>query len=491
MQSAGRARCELGRLGEGPAPLARLHQRLGAVFAGLGLQHDRQAALGGGEEAAGMAVANGTNMMVTKNLGRVTTVFKDGQDLPHLLTTEAHLAIGHTRYSTAGNNTFEAAQPVWAESKPGSNDSETVALAHNGNLTNYAELCAASGYKEKDFPSDSHLVGQLIADELAAASIKSLSRAVAKVMRRLDGGYSLVIMNEKELIGLRDRHGHRPLSVARKDSGWTLASETPAHDITGATYIRDIEPGEMVVINQSGIRSEKIFPEEYIDPKLCLFEFVYFARPDGHISNQSVYAARFMMGKLMHEQAPVRGGTVTIGVPESGLIAAEGFSEASGIPHRKGFYKSTYSGRTFILPTQDLRETAVFMKLNPIKDNIVGQRLVVTDDSIMRGTTHKQAVRLLREAGADEVHLRLMSPPNKYACNLGINTPTNGELLANGMTIPEMQNHLEVDSLAFLSLDRLKKAAGAVVGFCDACMTGDYPKDMPVTLLPGRKQRIA
>ncbi|MBX3313928.1 MAG: amidophosphoribosyltransferase [Actinobacteria bacterium] len=433
-----------------------------------------------GQESAGMAVSDGEQVMVVKDMGLVSHVFDDRTLAP--LT--GHLAIGHTRYSTTGSSTWRNAQPVYR----GVGDTQ-FALGHNGNLVNTGELAEEAGMLPGTVASDSDLIAELIAGELEAGAGEGpihLDDAVARVLPRLRGAFSLVFMDEDRVIGVRDPNGFRPLCLGRLDSGgWVLASESPALDVVGAHFVREVDPGEMVVIDGEGVHSSMPFPEERLDPKLCIFEFVYFARPDTRLYGRSVHHARVRQGELLAEQAPVEADMV-MGVPESGLPAAEGFARASGIPYGQGLVKNRYIGRTFIAPSQELRAQGVRMKLNPLKENLQGKRVVVVDDSVVRGTTQRQLVKMLREAGVTEVHLRLTSPPIKWSCFYGIDTGKRSELLAHNMTVEQIQRYLDVDSLAFITLDRLVASTGASgAGFCDACFTGDYPVEVPVTLSKG------
>jgi amidophosphoribosyltransferase len=285
---------------------------------------------------------------------------------------------------------------------------------------------------------------------------------------------------------VRDPNGFRPLCLGGLDSGgWVLASESPALDVISARFVRELEPGEMVVIDASGCRTIRPFPESRVEPRLCIFEFVYIARPDSQLYGKEVHGARRRMGELLAEQAPVDADLV-MGVPESGVPAAEGFARASGIPYGQGLVKNRYIGRTFIAPSQEMRASGVRRKLNPLKDNVAGKRLVVVDDSIVRGTTQRAITRMLREAGATEVHLRVSSPPYRWPCFYGVDTGTRAELLAANLTVTEMQNVLGVDSLAFLSQENLVRAIEAPgAGFCTACVSGEYPIEVPVTLTKG------
>jgi amidophosphoribosyltransferase len=403
-----------------------------------------------------------------------------------------HLAIGHTRYSTTGSSTWRNAQPVYRSA-----GATQFALGHNGNLVNTAELAEGAGMLPGTVASDSDLVAELVAIEIERAEKAAaqageidpaavgarLDAALTEVLPHLQGAFSLVFMDENRVIGVRDPNGFRPLCLGRlDDGGWVLASESPALDVVGAHFVREVEPGEMVVIDADGVRSSRPFPESRVDPKLCIFEFVYFARPDSRLYGKSVHHARVRQGELLAEQAPAEADMV-MGVPESGIPAAEGFARASGIPYGQGLVKNRYIGRTFIAPSQEMRALAVRMKLNPLKENLAGKRVVVVDDSVVRGTTQKQIVKLLRESGVKEVHLRLTSPPIKWSCFYGIDTGKRSELLAASLEVEEIRQYLDVDSLAFITLDRLVESTGTSgAGFCDACFTGHYPVEVPVSL---------
>jgi amidophosphoribosyltransferase len=441
-----------------------------------------------GQESAGMAVSDGTDVMVVKDMGLVAHVFDDRTLAPLV----GHLAIGHTRYSTTGSSTWRNAQPVYRSA-----GATQFALGHNGNLVNTAELAEGAGMLPGTVASDSDLVAELVAIEIERAEKAAaqageidpaavgarLDAALTEVLPHLQGAFSLVFMDENRVIGVRDPNGFRPLCLGRlDDGGWVLASESPALDVVGAHFVREVEPGEMVVIDADGVRSSRPFPESRVDPKLCIFEFVYFARPDSRLYGKSVHHARVRQGELLAEQAPAEADMV-MGVPESGIPAAEGFARASGIPYGQGLVKNRYIGRTFIAPSQEMRALAVRMKLNPLKENLAGKRVVVVDDSVVRGTTQKQIVKLLRESGVKEVHLRLTSPPIKWSCFYGIDTGKRSELLAASLEVEEIRQYLDVDSLAFITLDRLVESTGTSgAGFCDACFTGHYPVEVPVSL---------
>jgi amidophosphoribosyltransferase len=430
-----------------------------------------------GQESAGMAVSDGDTIMIVKDMGLVTNVF----DERTLAPLQGHLAIGHTRYSTTGSSTWRNAQPVYRE--PG--DEAGFALGHNGNLTNTAALAAEAGMLPGTVESDSDLVAELVARAYPPADHsdgRDLERALSSVLPSLEGAFSFVVMDAGHLIGVRDPNGFRPLCLGRLESGWVLASESPALDIIGATFIREIEPGEMVIIDAAGIRSVHPFPPERVQPRLCVFEFVYLARPDTQLYGKEVHGARRRMGELLAEQAPVDADLV-IPVPNSGVPAAEGYARRSGIPYGEGLVKNQYIGRTFIAPSQEMRSRGVRRKLNPLRENIAGKRLVVVDDSIVRGTTQKALVQMLREAGAAEVHVRIPSPPYRWPCFYGIDTGSRSELIAANLSVGEIQAYLGVDSLAYLTIENLVTAIDAPkAGFCTACLTGEYPTDVPVAL---------
>jgi amidophosphoribosyltransferase len=434
-----------------------------------------------GQEAAGIAVSDGESVTVVKDMGLVTQVF----DERRLHPLRGHLAIGHVRYSTTGSSNWGNAQPVYRSA--GRNG---FALGHNGNLTNTRALAAGlgmlPGMERPDITCDSDLIGELLAAEYpSAASAESardlgagsdLETALRAVLPRLEGAFSLVLMDEHRLVAVRDSRGFRPLVLGRIEKGWVVASETAALDIVGARFVRDVEPGEMVVIDRAGVRSVRWAQAA---PTLCLFEFVYFARPDSLLYGQNVHAARQRMGEELARQAPIAADMV-MPVPESGIPAAQGFAREIGIPYGDGLVKNRYVGRTFISPTPAMRGTGVRVKLNPLVENIRGKRLVVVDDSIVRGTTTRQIVTMLRESGALEVHLRISSPPYRWPCFYGMDTSRRSELLAADLSVGEIRDYLGVDSLSYLELERLVRATGAAEGsFCNACLTGNYPVAIP------------
>jgi len=427
-----------------------------------------------GQESAGIAVSDASNITVVKNMGLVAQAIDDRI----LAGLEGHVAIGHTRYSTTGSSSWRASQPFYRDV-----GEREFALGHNGNLVNTADLARQAGMLPGTVTSDSDLVAELVAAELRQGS-STLEAAMCAVVTRLEGGFSFVALDRDHLIGIRDPNGFWPLCLGRLDSGgWVLASETPALDIAGAQFIREVDPGEVVVVDGGGCRSVRPFDSERLNPTLCLFEFVYFSRPDSTLYGSNVHEARQQMGERLAEQAPIEADFV-MPVPESGIPAAQGYARRSGVPYRDGLVKNRYIGRTFIAPNQELRSLSVRMKLNPIRSNIEGQRLIVVDDSIVRGTTTRAMVRMLREAGALEVHLRISSPPYRWPCYYGMDTGTRAELLAADLTVEEIRDYLGVDSLSYLGLGQLLGAtATAGAGFCSACLTGQYPVEIPVELV--------
>jgi len=426
-----------------------------------------------------MAVSDGSTMIVVKDMGLVTHVFDDYR----IASLAGHLAIGHTRYSTTGSSSWHNAQPMYRHA-----GGTEFALGHNGNLTNIEELAASIGMLPGVATSDSDLMAELLARELESAAGHfpaegtNLVSALMKVLPRMRGAFSLVLADCVQLVGVRDPNGFRPLCLGRLDDGWVLASETPALDITGAHFVREVEPGEVLAIDANGCRSYHPWPAERVQPRLCLFEFVYLARPDSRLYGQELHGARARMGELLAEQAPVAADLVA-GVPDSGMPAAEGYSRRSGILFGHALVKNRYIGRTFINPDPGQRAMGVRRKLNPLREAITGKRLVVVDDSIVRGTTTRAMVAMLREAGTREVHLRISSPPYRWPCFYGLDTGTRSELVAADLEVGEICDYVGADSLAFLSLDALKRATGVPsAGFCDACLTGEYPVAVPARL---------
>lgn len=422
-----------------------------------------------GQESAGMAVADGRSLLVYKDMGLVSQVF----DETTLETLQGHLAIGHTRYSTTGSSRWENAQPAFKTSATGG-----LALAHNGNLTNTAKLAAELGRTFSGRASASSDT-EVVAEMLAREADLSLEEAIVRTMPRLEGAFSLVIMDERTLYGVRDPHGVRPLCVGKLPGGWVIASETAALDIVGATLVREVDPGEMVAIDEQGLRSRRFATAT---PHLCVFEYVYLARADSTLAGRSVHQVRRALGVALAREAPVDADLV-IPVPDTAMSAAGGYAEASGIPYGEGLMKNRYVGRTFIQPSQTMRQLGIRIKLNPLREAIDRRRLVVVDDSIVRGNTTKAIVSMLREAGAREVHVRITSPPVRWPCFYGIDLPTRAELVASDLLSDEIAAYIGADSLAYLSLEALVAAAReGGKGLCSACFTGAYPIPVDVTL---------
>ena len=427
-----------------------------------------------GQESAGIATSDGHSILVYKDMGLVSQVFDESS----LTSLRGHLAIGHTRYSTTGGSTWENAQPTL-----GGSDRGTVALAHNGNLINSTELRdlvdqqldgrAARGELARGNTSDTALVTALLSEN----PDKPLEDTALEVLPKLRGAFCFVFMDEHTLYAARDPHGVRPLALGRLERGWVVASETAALQTIGASIVREVEPGELIAIDADGLRSTKFAAGQ--ERAGCIFEYVYLARPDTTISGRSVHAARVDMGKQLAKEHPVEADLV-IPVPESGTPAAVGYAQESGIPFGQGLTKNAYVGRTFIQPSQTLRQLGIRLKLNPLREVIRGKRLVVVDDSIVRGNTQRALVRMLREAGAAEVHVRISSPPVKWPCFYGIDFASRAELIANGLSADEIAASLGADSLGYISQDGLVAATEQPrAALCTACFSGQYPIELP------------
>jgi amidophosphoribosyltransferase len=423
-----------------------------------------------GQEAAGIAVADGSQIVVFKDLGLVSQVF-DEQTLSSLV---GHIAVGHCRYSTTGSTTWENAQPTFAITDVGSG----IALGHNGNLVNTVELAA----RVSALPgragrgkcgTDSDVVTRLLAGRSADAGLEA---AAMELLPDLQGAFSFVFCDEHTLYAARDPHGVRPLVLGRLDRGWVVASETAALDIVGASFVREVEPGELLAIDADGLRSERFAAPT---PKGCVFEYVYLARPDTSISGRGVLASRVVIARRLALEQPVEADLV-IPTPESGTPAAIGYAQASGIPYGQGLVKNAYVGRTFIQPSQTIRQLGIRLKLNPLRDVIRGKRLIVVDDSIVRGNTQRALVRMLREAGAVEVHVRIASPPVRWPCFYGIDFASRAELIANAGDVEAVRRSIGADSLSYVSLEGLIAATEQPKNrLCTACFTGDYPIPIP------------
>lgn len=425
-----------------------------------------------GQESAGITVSDGKHLSTYKDLGLVTQVFNERI----LESLKGFLSIGHVRYSTTGSTRLENSQPIISSFKGG-----RVALAHNGNLLNTVQLrkiLTSENYVFKT-TSDTELIAALISKHLEH---NSLEEAIARTMQTINGAYSIVIATETQLAASRDPYGIRPLSLGKTSTGYVIASETCALDIVGASFVRDIEPGEIVIINQDGM-----FSFEGIAPKkrsMCMFEFIYFARPDSQIYGKTLFQVRETLGRLLALEAPV-DADIVIPVPDSGTPSAVGYAEESGINFSEGLIKNRYVGRTFIEPTQALRQLGIRLKLNPLKAIVSGKRVVLVDDSIVRGNTSKQIVSLIKEAGAREVHARISSPPVRWPCFYGIDTANRAELIASTALTEEIRKYIGADSLQYLSLESLLKATNMnKEDFCLACLDGNYPIEIPKDLKP-------
>jgi amidophosphoribosyltransferase len=431
-----------------------------------------------GQEAAGIAVGDSSQVVVYKDLGLVNQVFSEQT----LASLRGHVAIGHCRYSTTGGGTWENAQPTFRTNDAG----RGLAVGHNGNLVNVTELAERVSEQEGRLANastpadgcdratnDSDLVTAL----LAAKSVdKSVEEAAMELFPTVRGGFSMVFCDEDTLYAVRDPQGVRPLVLGRLERGWVVASETAGLDIVGASFVREVEPGELLAIDEGGLRSQSFASPK---PKGCVFEYVYLARPDTTISGRSVHSTRVEIGRRLAKEHPVDADLV-IPVPESGTPAAIGYAQASGIPYGNGLVKNSYVGRTFIQPSQTIRQLGIRLKLNPLREVIRGKRLVVVDDSIVRGNTQRALVRMLREAGAVEVHVRIASPPVKWPCFYGIDFASRAELIANGLDSDGVRRSVGADSLGHVSLDGLIAATEQPSSrLCAACFDGEYPIPLP------------
>lgn len=446
-----------------------------AYFGLYALQHR-------GQESAGIAVSDGRRMLVYREMGLVAQVFNEAT----LESLNGYLGIGHTRYSTTGKSNWENSQPTFRSTASGH-----LALAHNGNLVNTSELirevqtqAEARGELHSQNEQISIRPGvsdtEVITSLLAASPDLPIEATALEVLPKLVGAFSLVFMDEQTLFAARDRHGIRPLVLGRLEAGWVVASEVAALDIVGASYVREVEPGEMIAIDEHGLRSHSFAAPT---PRTCVFEYVYLARPDAIINGKNVNASRVSVGRRLAKEAPVDADLV-IPVPESGTPAAIGYATESGIPFAQGLVKNSYVGRTFIEPSQSIRQLGIRLKLNPLKEIIAGKRLIVVDDSIVRGNTQRAIVRMLREAGATEVHVRIASPPVRWPCFLGVDFATRSQLIAAGLDTAEIRKVIDADSLEYVSMEGLVDSTGVTKNrLCRACFDGDYPVPPPETLL--------
>ena len=421
----------------------------------LGLQHR-------GQESAGISIMDKNSLRTKKGMGLVSDVFRDNA-IKEL--DGGNAAIGHVRYSTTGDSSAANAQPLEGHCRLGS-----LAVAHNGNLVNADIIRSLMEDGGAIFQTTSDT--EVILNMIARGADKGIEKAVRDATRAIKGSYAIVLFIDNKLIGVRDPHGIRPLCLGRLDDSWILSSESSALNTVGAEFIRDLDPGEIVVIDENGVNS--LGHDTNSKLSTCIFEYIYFARPDSIIDGINVYEARKRCGREIFKENPVEADLV-VPVPDSGISAAVGYSEASGVPFEMGFIKNRYIGRTFIAPSQEMREKAVSVKLNVVKSIVEGKRIILIDDSIVRGTTSRRLVSQIRQAGAKEVHLRIVSPPILYSCHFGIDTPTTEELIASGKSVDEICSEIGADSLDYISLEGLNRALGQERNYCNGCLTGTYP----------------
>jgi len=426
-----------------------------SYFALYALQHR-------GQESAGIASAQNGHIMTVRDQGLVNQVF----DEQKLRALQGEMAVGHVRYSTTGTDSWENTQPVWRA------DVRELALAHNGNLTNAVELHAVLRERGVAFRSTSD--SEIIAALLSTHPADSIEAAVAEVMPQLDGAFSTVVMTKDRVVAFRDPAGLRPLALGIIGDRYCVASESCAFDIIGAEYLREVEPGECVTLGPKGLRTRQVVHGER--RAFCVFEHIYFARPDSRLEGRVVHTSRSRMGEVLAAEAPAPGADLVIAVPDSGNAAARGYARASGLSQNDGFVKNRYVARTFIQPGQELRKHGLRLKFNPLPDVVRGRRLVVVDDSIVRGNTTRQIVQMLRDAGAAEVHLRISAPPIRNPCHYGVDMSTREEMIAHRRSVAEIAAELGADSLAYLSLEGVYEAITSTrKTHCDACFSGDYP----------------
>jgi amidophosphoribosyltransferase len=419
-----------------------------------------------GQESAGIVAADGHRMRVSRAMGQVAEAFNE-QTLEKL---PGHLAIGHTRYSTAGESKIENAQPFLIDCAHGQ-----IAVGHNGNLVNAGELRDQLVNSGSIFQTSSDT--EVVLHLYARSKAPSVEEALVESVTQLSGAFSLVLLTKNRLVAARDPHGFRPLALGRLGEAWIVCSETCALDLIGATYVRDVEPGELVIISDGGVRSLRLFPPSQLAQ--CIFEHVYFARPDSYVFGRSVNEVRTDLGRILAREAPAPADVV-VPIPDSGVCAAVGFAEEAGLPLRMGLIRNHYVGRTFIQPQQSIRHFSVRVKLNPVRSILDGKRVILLDDSIVRGTTSRKIVRMVKAAGAREVHLRISCPPTVSPCFYGVDTPSKSELIAATHSLEEIRKYVEADSLAYLSLEGMRSAVGPQQNdYCTSCYTGIYPVAFP------------
>ena len=416
-----------------------------------------------GQESAGIASSDGERIYRHAGMGVVTEVFEKEEDISNL---RGHMAIGHNRYSTTGSSYLRNAQPLRADSILG-----PMVLSHNGNLVNTASL--RDNLEREGAIFQTSIDSEIVVHLMARSGISDFLEALIHALKQIKGAYSLLVMNRDTIYAVRDPNGFRPLVLGKLEDAYVLASETCAFDIINADYIREIEPGELVEISTKGIKSFYPFSKE--KQSLCIFEYIYFSRPDSIIFNNSVYDMRIALGRMLYKQSPVKADIV-IPIPDSSVVAAIGYSKESGIPYEMGLIRSHYIGRTFIEPSQKIRDFGAKIKYNVVKKAVEGKSVVVVDDSIMRGTTMRKIIKMLRAGGAKEIHIRISAPPTKFPCFYGIDIPTHNELIAATHTVEEIKKYLRVESIEYLSTETMLQAVNKPeMQFCMACFNGDYP----------------
>jgi len=432
-----------------------------------------------GQESAGIVSSDGHQLFVEKGMGHVADIFQE----PSFEKLKGDMAIGHTRYSTAGESSLQNAQPIKVACSKGE-----LALCHNGNLVNALEVRQRLENEGSIFQSTSD--SEVILHLIARSQKSTIEEAIQEALSQLAGAYSLIFLTKDKMIAVRDPRGFRPLCFGWLDGSPVIGSETCAFDLIDATFEREVEPGEMVIFSEQGVECRKIFPA--VEHSYCIFEHVYFSRPDSEIFGRSVYQSRYLLGKYLAQEQPA-GADIVVPVPDSGVAAAIGFSKESGIQFEFGLIRNHYVGRTFIEPKQSIRHFGVRIKLNPVADLLRGKRVVLVDDSLVRGTTSRKIVKMVRAAGATEVHVRISCPPTVSPCFYGVDTPTKRELIASSHSVEEICKYIEADSLGYLSHKSMLRACGDIEGqshFCSACYTGKYPVEFPESTLVEISSRV-
>lgn len=418
-----------------------------------------------GQESAGIASSDGEHIYRYAGMGKVLEVFNE----QHIDNLQGFIAIGHNRYSTTGSSFLRNAQPFRASSILG-----PIVLAHNGNLTNAGSI--RSELEERGHIFQTTIDSEVIVHLMARSGINDFTQALISALSQIKGAYSLLIMNKDMIYAVRDPYGFRPLVLGKLDGAWVVASETCAFDIIGAEYIREIEPGELIAFSKYGMKT--YYPFEKKKESLCVFEYIYFSRPDSIIFNESVHDMRIKMGRMLARSSPV-DADIVVPIPDSSVSAAIGYAREAGIPYEMAMIRSHYIGRTFIEPQQRIRDFGVKIKFNVVKSSVKGKRVILVDDSIMRGTTMRKIIKMFRNAGATEVHVRIASPPTKFPCFYGIDIPTHKELIASTHSLDEIKKYLRVDSIQYMTIDTMLESINRPgMNFCTACFDGDYPSEL-------------